>query len=162
MPKVLIVFYSRSGTTRRLAAALAQRLDAEVAEIRCERYGRGVFGFMRAAYDSLRGNLPPVETSQKVTGDYDIALLGAPVWTSHPAVPLRAFLQSSPDLPARVALFLTYDGHSAPEVAIRETQALLPGTLQASLSLRGEEVRGSGLAELVENFSDRLDREAEN
>jgi flavodoxin len=155
MPKVLIVFYSRTGTTGRLAAALAQRLDADVAEIRCTRYGHGFFGFLRAAYDSLRGNMPQVETSQRVTSNYDLVLLGSPIWTSRPAVPLRAFLAGAPDLPGRIGLFLTYGGQS-PETAIRETVALLQSRLEASLALKADEIQGDRLAEAVDTFLEQL------
>jgi hypothetical protein len=156
MQKVLIVFYSRTGTTRALAAKLARRLDAEVAEISCARYGRGVFGFMRAAYDSLRGNLPPLEITRPVTSDHDLVLLGTPIWTSHPAVPLRAFLAGAPSLPGRIGLFLTYGGQSPPETAIRETVALLPGRLEASLALKAEEIQGDRPAEAVDTFLEQL------
>lgn len=156
MPKVLIVFYSRTGTTRTLATTLAQRLNAEVSEISCARYGHRFFGFLRAAYDSLRGNLPPVQTTRPVTSDYDHVLLGTPIWTSHPLAPLRAFLAGAPSLPGRIGLFLTYGGQSPPETAIRETVALLPGRLEASLALKAEEIQGDRSAEAVDTFLEQL------
>lgn len=159
MRTALIVYYSRTGTTKTLATALADKLNADLAEIRCRRYGRGIFRYLRAGYDSVRGNLPPIDMPQTATQTYDLVLLGAPIWTSHPALPLRAFLAGAPALPARVALFLTYGGHSSPDIAIRETEALLPGPLEACLSLRSPDVEGAGLSSAVDAFAEQLIRQ---
>lgn len=146
--RTLIVYYSRTGTTRRLATALAGALDAELAEIHCARYRRGWFRYLLAGYDSVKGNLPPIEVPSVAFGDYDLVLIGAPVWTSHPALPIRAFLAGAPALPARTALFLTYGGHSPAETAVAELTAVLPSPAEADLCLRSDEVGGN---------SDRLD-----
>lgn len=156
MQRVLVLYYSRTGTTRTLAKALADEFRADLAEIRCPRYDGGPLRTLRAGYDSLVGNLPPIKVLQATPRDYDLLLLGAPIWTSHPAVPLRAFLASAPALPDRVGLFLAHGGHSPPETAVSETEALLPGRLEASLTLRDSEVRGEGLNDAVVRFAEQL------
>lgn len=55
--------------------------------------------------------------------DYDLVLIGGPIWTSYPALPIRALLAGKPELPERVGLFLTYGGHSSPDKAIAEVAA---------------------------------------
>lgn len=156
MQRVLILYYSRTGTTRMLAKALADELCADIAEILCPRYDGGSLRYLLAGYDSLAGKLPPIEVPQATPKDCDLLLLGAPIWTSHPAVPLRAFLAGAPALPDRVGLLLTYGGHSPPETAVSETQALLPVPIQASLALRDSEVRGKNLGAAVRGFAEEL------
>ena len=156
MMRVSILYYSRTGTTRTLAKALADEFCADIAEIRCPRYDGGSLRYLLAGYDSLTGKLPTIEVPRTTAKDYDLLLLGAPIWTSHPAVPLRAFLAKAPTLPDRIGLFLTYGGHSPPETAISETQDLLPSPIQASLALRESEVRGHGLDDAVRRFAERL------
>ena len=98
--KALIIYYSRTGNTRWLAQALADQLDAEVLELKCDRYRPGPLRYLRAGYDSVKGNIPPIDLPQRNYLAYDLVLLGTPIWTSYPALPLRAFLEGKPVLPA--------------------------------------------------------------
>ncbi len=152
----LIVYYSRTGTTRRLALALADALHANVAEIECDRYGSGPFNYLRAGYDSVRGNLPSIEIPETRYADYDLVVLGAPVWTSYPALPLRAFLAGNPQLPSRVGLFFTYGGHSAAAQAQAQVEALLPQPVTAVLAVKSGEVGDDELAPRIADFTDQL------
>ena len=51
-PRVLIVFFSRTGTTRVLATALAGVLSADVEEICDLSERRGALGYLRCVIDS--------------------------------------------------------------------------------------------------------------
>ncbi len=154
--RTLIIYYSRSGTTRKLAEALATELSADIEEIRCDRYRPGGFRYLRAGYDSVRGNLPPIDMPQKSGSDYDLILIGAPVWTSYPATPVRAFLANMPGLPARIAVFLTHGGHSPPEKAVEMLAALLPRQAEATLHLSSGDVNGDALSGAVHSFAETL------
>ena len=154
--KTLIVYYSRTGTTRKLAAALANVLGADLSEIRCDRYGRGPFGYLCAGYDSVKGNLPPIGMPRERFLDYDLVLIGGPIWTSYPALPIRALLAGKPELPARVGLFLTYGGHSPPDKAVAEVAAALPQSIEASLTLKSDDVGEARLAGEVNKFVKQL------
>lgn len=154
--KTLIVTYSRTGMTRKLARAVADILRADSTEIRCERYRTGFVRYLRAGFDSVRGNLPPIDVSAVQYQDYDLVLLAAPVWTSYPALPLRAFLNLKPDLPERVGLILTHGGHSPVEKAVAHVQALLPRPLCGTLCVNQEQVQVGDFSTVLEAFVDRL------
>ena len=158
--KTLIVFYSRTGATKALASELAARLNADVAEIFCDQYRPGWLRYLRAGYDSVKGNIPHVEVPRTTYRDYDVVLLGTPVWTSYPSLPMRAFLKSKPELPHRVGLFLTYGGHSPADKAVREIEALLLGPLEASLALNEKFTRAgqtsSEAKQAVDKFIESL------
>jgi len=154
--KILIVTYSRTGTTRKLTRAVADVLRADSTEIRCERYRSGFLRYLRAGFDSVRGNLPPIDVSPVLFRDYDLVLLAAPVWTSYPALPLRAFLDRKPDLPERVGLILTHGGHSPVEKAVDHVQALLPHPLRGTLCVSQEQVTRGDFSTVLEAFVDRL------
>lgn len=152
MTRVLIVCYSLSGTTRKLAGALADRFGADLVEVRCKRYGPGIISYLRAGYDSLSRKLPPIDAPPIAAQDYDLVLLGTPVWTSYAATPMRAFLSASPDLPARIGLFLTQGGQSPPEKTVADLTPLLPGPIEAVLALKNTQVEKGEFAAAIDTF----------
>lgn len=156
--QTLIVYYTRTGTTRRLAEALATELQADIDEIRCERYRPGGLRYLRAGYDSVKGNLPPIAGPAKNPSEYDLVLIGAPVWTSYPALPIRSYLDRTPELPKRIAVFLTHGGHSPPEKAVDMVSSLLPRQIEAALTLSSDEVHGDGFRQAVRSFAAGLQR----
>ena len=154
--KTLIVYYSRTGNTRRLAVALAEVLDADVTEIECDRYRPGPLRYLRAGYDSVKGNLPPIDIPEPNYPDYDLVLLGSPIWTSYPALPLRAFLAGRPDLPAKTGLFLTFGGHSPPEKAVALVNDALPQPVAAVLALQENAMDKESVTEQITGFVEKL------
>ncbi len=156
--RTLIVYYTRTGTTRTLADALAAELKADIDEIQCERYRPGGLRYLLAGFDSVRGNLPPIRMPAKNPVEYDLVLIGAPVWTSYPALPIRAYLDRAPELPERIAVFLTFGEHSPPEKAVGMISSLLPRQIEAALTLSSDEVRGGALQEAVRRFAAGLQR----
>lgn len=155
MTRTLIAYYSRTGTTELLAKQLALGLGADLFEIKCTRY-RGLFGYVRAAYDSLKRRLPPVALSDVSLDDYDLLVVAGPVWTSYGATPVRAFLSAAKGLPSRVALALTYGGHSPAESAFEDLKALLAGNPEVVMSVNAEAMNKGDAAAAMDDFIDKL------
>ena len=154
--RTLIVFYSRTGTTKKLALALADALNAELREIECKRYRPGILRYLRAGYDSVRGNLPPIEFQFDLKPVYDLVLVGTPIWTSHPALPVRTFLTQHTVPEAPVGLFLTHGGHSPPQDAIKEMETLLARPAEATLVMNENDMSDSRVAGCVRTFVEKL------
>ena len=155
--RTLIVYYSRTGVTATIAKALASSLGADMREIRCDRYASGILRYLLAGYDSVRGSLPEIVMPDFTADHYDLVLIGTPVWTSHPALPIRAFLDNKPELPARVAVFLTHGGHSPQKTCIEELAAMLPVPIEASLTFNSAQVSAGKFAYDVRYFAGELE-----
>lgn len=153
--RTLIVYYSRTGTTKKAAEELARLLGAELAAIRCERYPLGFFGYMRAGRDSMGDHLPPIDVPPLVNQPCDLMVIGSPVWAGHPSTPVRAFLASGVALPSRVGLLLTRMGSSA-ERAEQELEALLPAPAVARLRLLSKEVQDGTMSDALRAFATQL------
>ena len=153
----LVLYYSRTGTTATIAKASANRLDADIREISCDRYTGGIFRYLLAGYDSVRGNLPEIEMAEFAAEQYDLVLIGTPIWTSHPALPIRTFLDRKPELPARVAVFLTHGGHSPAQTCIDELAELLPVPIESKLTLNSAQVSGGKFSVDVSEFASELE-----
>lgn len=136
--KCLVVFYSLSGNTKALAEHAAELLSAELTEIRCRKYGRGLIGFFRAAIDSSKGKLPPIEVSGPSPDRYDFVLLLAPVWAGHAATPLRAYLNQYRGRLKHAAFVLTCGG-GCPPAAFDELAAIAALKPQAQFVLSGKD-----------------------
>jgi flavodoxin len=152
---VLIAYFSLSGTTRNVATALAKELAADVEEIRCARYSPGIWGSLRAAYDSWKGNLPSIEPLEHVPSRYDVVVLGGPIWAFHPATPVRAFLRQEASRARNLAFFLTHGG-SAAEQSLREMEQIAGRAPIATLVVREADVKKGKCAALVSSFASEL------
>lgn len=131
----LVLYYSRTGHSRRLAERLAEATGADLKALTLARYSQGVFGFLRAGFDSLRQVSLSQPGQQLDLSPYDRLILCGPVWTAYPAIPLRDILRLKGQLPPTVALFLTC-GATAPEAKTLESAAAdLGRPLAATASL---------------------------
>lgn len=155
--RTLILYYSRTGTTATLAKAIAAKTQSATLAIKCERYRPGALRYLLAGYNSVRGRLPEIDLPIHDFREYDIVVLGSPIWTSYPSLPLRTFLSQKPPLPQRVALFLTCGGHSPPQKAIEFVSEKLPGPLETSLVVREDDIRRGDFSKDVDLFASQID-----
>ncbi|CDO59649.1 hypothetical protein BN1012_Phect1435 [Candidatus Phaeomarinobacter ectocarpi] len=161
--KTLIIYFSRTGRTRRLALRLAQLLDADIEEIECRRYRLGLFGwwrFLRAGFNSIKGNLPRIGQLRHTPADYDLVVLGTPIWTSYPCLPMRALLDARPDMPGRIAGFLTYGGQSEPDKAFDMMAEMLGQPIKHRLAIMTEDGKLPDMDAKAARFADILESEA--
>ena len=105
--KVLVVYYSRTGTTRRVAEYLAEYfrfdLDVIVSDSRS-----GALGYVKSGYESAFGKRPPISFS-KNPEDYDLVIVGSPIWAGTIASPVRSYLSRCKSVD--VAAFSTLGGN---------------------------------------------------
>ena len=155
--RMLIIFYSRTGNTRIAATMLAQMLGADLAEIKCDRHGKGPFRYLRAGYESVKGVLPAIDAPVLTPDHYDVAVIAGPIWTSHPSLPIRAYLAQTQPLPDRLALLMTHQGLD-PARAVSEAQALLPQPAAETLTLVSKDIENGEIRPAVEDFAERIRR----
>lgn len=138
--RVLVVYYSRTGYTREVATTIANRLGADVEEIRDVRSRRGIFGYWRSAREALKRVSAGIEPAVHVPRDYDIVALGTPVWAGHLCSPMRAYLAARGSELPRVAFFCTQGGSGAPKV-LAEMAELTGKTPIATLVATDREIK---------------------
>ena len=124
--RALVVYYSLTGTTRRVAGALAQELSAEVEDIRCTRYRTGLPRGPALWLSTVGlGRLPAISKANgNDLSQFDIIVVGGPIWAFH-AVARRSapiLRRSANRLPA-VAFFLTHGGSPPQRASERDAGA---------------------------------------
>jgi len=153
----LVVYYSQSHHSQKLANAIATKLNVNTYEIEVDRYHLPVLGYLRAGLNSITGKLPSLTNPVPDFQDYQRIVICGPVWTSYPATPIRAFLrQYGPTLPAEVALFLTSGGHSPPEEAFEMAQTLLGRPLKVAMNISNSEQETHVFETKVATFCEAL------
>ena len=115
MNRTLIVYHSRTGHTKRVAQALARRLDADLDEIRIVQPLAGVAGYAMCAIEAIAGLAPALRPMHRNPAAYELVLVGTPVWFWSLASPVRSWLEAQP-LKHRVAFFCTMGGSGAGRV----------------------------------------------
>jgi menaquinone-dependent protoporphyrinogen IX oxidase len=122
--KVLVVFYSRTGTTRKLAEFLSKKLEAEVDEIIDLKKRNGPIGYMIAGKDATLKRETKIRF-KKDPEKYDLVIIGTPIWawTITPAV--RAYLnQNKENLKEKKLAFFCTMGGSGDKGAFSEMEKL--------------------------------------
>ncbi|WP_315741446.1 MULTISPECIES: flavodoxin family protein [unclassified Bradyrhizobium] len=153
--RTLVVFYSLSGTTRAVAQVIAKALSADVEDISCARYQRSFGSYLRASYDSWSNSLPQIGRLQHAPSDYDLVVVGSPIWAWRPATPIRAYLQAQAGKLNNVAFFLTHGG-SPPGRSFREMKDLAGAAPKATVAIRQIDVANSNFGPAVSRFAASL------
>lgn len=108
--KVLVVYYSQTGATKKVAEELKQQLDADIAEIVAEKPYDGAFGqtIERCKKEQEAGEVAAIKALDVNVSDYDLIFLGYPVWFGTYAPPVAGFLKSQSLEGKKIVTFCTF------------------------------------------------------
>jgi flavodoxin len=107
--KKIVVYYSRTGNTRFVAEKIAEVLKADLCEVIDKKKRKGRLGFITGGYDATREKLTKITVSKSIE-DYDLVIVGSPVWAGKITPAIRTFLVSNDFSGKDFAFFLTQDG----------------------------------------------------
>ena len=110
--KTLVAYYSKTGNTKFVAEKIAKQLNADLSEIIDKKKREGKLGFLKSGYAGLRQKLTEIEVSKPID-DYDVIVVGSPVWAGKITPAIRKFLVSNNFSNKLVAYFVTLDGNKA-------------------------------------------------
>lgn len=151
MSKILVVFYSYTGTSRRVAELLCSQQGWPVAEIVDERPRRGGLGSLRCVVESLFKLRPDIGYDGPLPRDFDAVVLVSPIWALQLAGPMRSFVARRRDHMPDVAVVSVMGGQGAPNAAA-EIAKLLGKAPMLSASFTQREVDDGSYAARLEAF----------
>ncbi len=149
--KSLIVFYSRSGTTKEVAEELSRSLKCEIEEIKDIKSRAGALGWLRSGKEAATKVLPKIKKTEKKADSYDLIILGTPVWAGTMASPVRTYITQNKDYFNKVCFFSTRGGQN-PQKAFDDMSGLCAKKPLATLSLRTKEVKAKEYKNSVSEF----------
>ncbi|MGD9676195.1 MAG: flavodoxin family protein [Candidatus Bipolaricaulia bacterium] len=109
--KGLVVFFTRTGKTRRLAEAFASACGGELEELyEVGIHREGIGGWLRAGRDGMRQRTVAIEPTTRRAADYEVVFVGSPVWGGNLCPAVRTYLKEAGAGVKRAALFCTMNG----------------------------------------------------
>jgi flavodoxin len=106
-PKILVVFYSRSGITKGVAEELAKGLNADIEQIIDLKDRSGITGFVGGGKDATQKKMTAIGETKKNPADYDFIVIGTPVWAGTITPAIRTYIDKNKSSFKKVAVFVT-------------------------------------------------------
>lgn len=157
MSRCLVVYYSWTGATTKVAKAVAAALSADLEEIKEVKPRRGFLAFFRAGMEATRKMCPDIHPPNRDAASYDVVILGFPVWAHDMASPMRTYLEREKSKLGTIAAFCTLGGAGA-GAAIQSVAAICGRTPVAMLSITTGELAAHRWRGKVETFAQDVRR----
>jgi flavodoxin len=145
--KTLVVYYSRTGTTKKVGQEIARQLKADEEEIFDVKSRLGPIGWLRSGREAMNKKLTEIKPIKKNPSKYDMVVIGTPIWAANMSSPVRTYLSKHKF--KKTAYFLT--GGGVPGKTFEEMSAIA-GKPVATLAITSKEAVQNTYSGKVEEF----------
>ena len=153
--RVLVAYYSRTGTTRTVARAMAERLGCDLEEIEDNVPRKGILGYLRAGRDAMSGKETSISPAKHDPGDYDLVIVGTPVWGWSLCPAARTYLARYGDKIRKAAFFTVSEG-TEPKKIVSQMEVVWGNKATAVVGFLRKEVVSGGFVGKLDQFLSRL------
>ena len=122
--KCLVVYYSLGGNTKAIAEQIASQCNADIEQIRDVDQRSGIWAMISSGREAMFNRPTRIQPSKTDPGQYDLVILGTPVWAWTMSSPMRAYLNQHAGRFKQVAFFCT-EGGSGGERTFRNMSTLV-------------------------------------
>jgi len=116
---------TRTGNSKFAAETVAAELGADIEEVIDLKNRQGKLAFLPAGRDAMRGKETEIAQTKRTPTDYDLIVIGQPVWAGSPTPAIRTYLNKNDLSGKKVALFFS---DSSLGQAVEKTEALMPNS----------------------------------
>lgn len=145
--KTLVVYYSRTGTTEKVAKLISEKLKCDIERIDDFKKRNGAFGYLISGKEASMKQIIRIKPLDHDVKDYDLVVIGTPIWAFTMCSPVRALLSKYEF--KKVVFFCTMGG-SGDVGTFKDMKKLVGKEPVAVLSLKTDEV-------VKDNFKDKVD-----
>jgi flavodoxin len=166
-PKILVVFYSRTGQTRQTAAVLAKALfECDQEELLDFEERKGILGYILSGLEALFRRPTLLRPIKHNPSDYDLVVIGSPVWNASICSPILTYLKQYRESFKQMGFFLTFGGIGKQSV-YQQIKQICPKKPLSMLTLterdKGSEIQISRIKkfahDLVSKFKETMKSE---
>jgi len=110
--KTLVVYYSYEGSTRTIAQTIGGALNADILECRPLKdiSSKGFMKYVWGGRQVIFKKHPQLEPFEKNPADYELVIIGTPVWAFDYAPAIRSFLSQVNLQKKNIGLFCCHEG----------------------------------------------------
>jgi len=153
--KTLVAFYSRTGTTKKVAEKIAEILVCNLEEIFDIKDRSGAYGYLTAGRDATLRKLTTLQPLENNPADYELVIIGTPIWSWNVSTPIRTYLENNKSKFRQVAFFCTMGG-SGGQRAFSEMEKIINIKPVATLELQTKEVVKNEYEKKLKEFIEKL------
>ena len=158
--KILIVYYTRTSTTRKVAETIQMELAHKGAQVDSERIvdmtsRTGGIGYLKGGRDVIFKRTTRIEPAKHNPADYDLIIMGTPVWVGTMAPAIKVYLSQFQQHMKEVAFFTTQGGTKRQRV-FDDLKVAVKKEPVAELMLTTLEVRNKEFRQKLSEFVDKL------
>jgi len=124
MSNVLVIVYSYTGTSRRVAELLCSQQGWDIANVTDAHPRRGALGNWRCMLDSFFRRQPDIRYDGPPPSDFDAVVLVSPIWMLQLAGPMRSFVVRQRNRLPDVAVLSVMGGQGGPNAAAEIAELL--------------------------------------
>ncbi|MDR3063257.1 MAG: hypothetical protein LBU40_03850, partial [Methanobrevibacter sp.] len=132
---ILIAYYSRTNVTANVINKISKEIDCDIEIIKDKKNRNGPLNYLKSGIDAARGKETEIETPSKNPSDYDLTIIGTPIWASTMATPVLTYLNHKKEEIKKLSIIIT-TGSSGIEKTIQEIEKLIGTTSVESLTLK--------------------------
>lgn len=108
----LVVYFTRSGNTTKVAEEIAAALGADIELLKDGVNRGGPIGFVKSGREARSGAMVNLEPLAHDPSTYDLVVVGTPVWARMVSSPVNTFLRTAERGNTRLAWFCTVGASS--------------------------------------------------
>lgn len=112
--KSLVVFYSFTDKTKLVSQAIAETLNAELAEIvETKRRRRGFLTYLTGGFAAIRNKGSEINPIGIDLNQHDTIFIGSPIWASRPTPAVNSFIYTNNLEGKSIVPFFTMGGNNS-------------------------------------------------
>lgn len=155
MKKILVVCYSQSGHTKNLGQRISSAAGADLEIIQDRTVRKGASGYLKSAVEAALHLQPQIKTVKYEPGDYDLVVIGTPIWFSNMASPVRSYISQHCKHVKQVAFFCTYSGSGQLSV-LNSLSKLIDKPAVATLALSDKTIAADQFRKPLSRFVSQI------
>jgi len=155
--KTLIVYYSRTGITKKVGENLSFWLKAKKEEVVDEKNRKGPIGYVIAGKDATNKKLTKISRQEWDPKEFNMIIIGTPVWAWTVTPAIRTYIEQYKDVlkEKELAFFCTM-GSNGDKQTFEVMEKLIGRKPKATFALKTRDVAQSNYETAIRDFVKKL------